>query len=246
MKSQKKSTLEKYYISEAFDKDRNVSFNFKKANQKISGNFAEFTDAVEKYIQVSELTQNDTRVWFHRDGAYRGSVGIEKARLIIEKVKEKQVKNQDVITYIEQENLVDKPAPKAVDLDEKASEVSFYVENVEGKKASEVKAEDIKAESEYPVVVEKIVANEESLDIYYHIKNKNKKSATTVSTLTGFLAEEKTEVCECETVACHNTTDAIQYTGRRRNKGFWVLVSALIVLILINIILIALRVSQVI
>lgn len=270
MKSQKKSTLEKYYISEAFDKNRNVSFNFKKANQKISGNFQEFTEAVEKFIKVSEQTENDTRVWFHRDGAYRGSVGIEKARLIVERVKEKQVKNEDVITYIETENLVDKPAPKVIDLDEKASEVTFYVEDLETKKASEVKAEDIKAQSEYPVVIEKIVANDGSLEIFYHLRNKTKNSSTTSKTLEGFAPESKLEACECEAVAQeevkeepvveevkveepvkfetfenhdHNT---FYFSRRGKNKGFWVLISVLIVLILINIILIALRVAGVI
>ncbi|CRH45803.1 Uncharacterised protein [Mycoplasmopsis arginini] len=57
-----KSTLERFYISEKFDDDKKVSFNFKKANQKISGNFNEFVDAVLEFIRVSEKTKNDTRV----------------------------------------------------------------------------------------------------------------------------------------------------------------------------------------
>ncbi|TPR53682.1 50S ribosomal protein L4 [Metamycoplasma neophronis] len=108
----KKSSLEKYYISEKFDADRNISFNFKKANQKISGNFAHFLEAVEEFIRVSEKSKNDTRVWFHRDGAYRGSVDLAKAKVIVEKVSENKVENTKAIEFIEKENLVDKAAPK--------------------------------------------------------------------------------------------------------------------------------------
>lgn len=39
MAKEQKTVLEKYYISETFDKDRNISFNFKKANKGISETF---------------------------------------------------------------------------------------------------------------------------------------------------------------------------------------------------------------
>ncbi|MBN0970709.1 50S ribosomal protein L4 [Mycoplasma phocoeninasale] len=110
----KKSLLEKFYISEKFDKQRNISFNFKKANKKISGNFPNFFEAVEEFIRVSEKTKNDTRVWFHRDGAYRGSVNIEKAKIIVSKVTQSKVENTKAIEFIEKENLVDKTLPKRV------------------------------------------------------------------------------------------------------------------------------------
>lgn len=107
-----KSTLEKFYISEKFDKARNLSFNFKKANQKTAKNFPTFIAAVEEFIAVSEKSKNDTRVWFHRDGAYRGSVGLEKAKVIVNKVTESDVKDHEAIDFIEKQDLVDKPAPK--------------------------------------------------------------------------------------------------------------------------------------
>lgn len=110
---QKKSSLEKYYISEKFDADRNISFNFKKANQKISGNFPNFLDAVSEFIKVSEKTDNNTRCWFHRDGAYRGSVDLAKAKVIVSKVSEAKVQNHEAIEFIEKENLVDKAPKKA-------------------------------------------------------------------------------------------------------------------------------------
>ncbi|TPI01850.1 50S ribosomal protein L4 [Mycoplasma struthionis] len=104
--------LDKYYISEKFDDERNITFNFKQANKKISGNFPNFVEAVEHFIEVAEKSKNNSRVWFHRDGAYRGSVEIEKARIIVSKVSEAKVQNHEAITFIEKENLVDKAEPK--------------------------------------------------------------------------------------------------------------------------------------
>ncbi len=122
MAKEQKTVLEKYYISEAFDKDRNISFNFKKANKGISGNFLNFSSAVEEFIKVSENTQNPTKCWFHRDGAYRGCVNIDGARVIVEKVAEKQVKNEEAIEFIEREQLVEKPAAKAKKVEEPKQE----------------------------------------------------------------------------------------------------------------------------
>ncbi|AZZ65592.1 50S ribosomal protein L4 [Metamycoplasma phocicerebrale] len=108
------SVVEKYYISEKFDKNRNISFNFKKAKEKISGNFANFLDAVNEFINVSEKSKNSSRVWFHRNGAYSGSVDLEKAIIIANRVSEAKIENEKAIEYIEKENLIDKPAPKVV------------------------------------------------------------------------------------------------------------------------------------
>ncbi|WP_427867639.1 50S ribosomal protein L4 [Mycoplasmopsis arginini] len=106
------TVVDKYYISETFDKDRNISFNFKKAKEKVSGNFANFIDAVNEFINVSEKSENDTRVWFHRNGAYSGSVNLEKARIIANRVLEAHVENENAIEFIEKENLVDKSVAK--------------------------------------------------------------------------------------------------------------------------------------
>lgn len=112
------TVVDKYYISETFDKDRNISFNFKKAKEKVSGNFANFIDAVNEFINVSEKSENDTRVWFHRNGAYSGSVNLEKARIIANRVLEAHVENENTIEFIEKENLVDKSVAKAAKKEE--------------------------------------------------------------------------------------------------------------------------------
>lgn len=112
------TVVDKYYISETFDKDRNISFNFKKAKEKVSGNFANFIDAVNEFINVSEKSENDTRVWFHRNGTYSGSVNLEKARIIANRVLEAHVENENAIEFIEKENLVDKSVAKVAKKEE--------------------------------------------------------------------------------------------------------------------------------
>ncbi|WP_369991744.1 50S ribosomal protein L4 [Mycoplasmopsis arginini] len=112
------TVVDKYYISETFDKDRNISFNFKKAKEKVSGNFSNFIDAVNEFINVSEKSENDTRVWFHRNGAYSGSVNLEKARIIANRVLEAHVENENAIEFIEKENLVDKSVAKVAKKEE--------------------------------------------------------------------------------------------------------------------------------
>ncbi|WP_373438936.1 hypothetical protein [Metamycoplasma equirhinis] len=191
MEAKPKKVLDKYYISEAFDADRNISFNFKKANKKISGNFKEFTEAVEEFIRVSEKSKNDTRVWFHRDGAYRGSVGIEKARAIVGIVKEKAIQNENVIEFIEKENLVEKSTKKTTT-----------------KKAVE---EPVKVMDKTSV---KAVKKDEPM----------------------------TEV-SCAT--CNPYARKSKFVPKRQRNAFWSLFSFLIVLVVINIILIALRLAKV-
>ncbi|MCV3733825.1 50S ribosomal protein L4 [Mycoplasma enhydrae] len=105
--------VDKYYISEKTDSSGKISFNFKKAKEKISGNFVNFLDAVNEFISVSEKSENDTRVWFYRNGTYSGSVNLDKARIIANRVSEAKVENEKAIEFIEKENLIDKPVAKA-------------------------------------------------------------------------------------------------------------------------------------
>ncbi|QJG66556.1 hypothetical protein HGG64_02480 [Mycoplasma phocoeninasale] len=194
MKKKTKKILDKYYISEAFDKNRNISFNFKKANKKISGNFAEFTDALAEYVRVAEQSENETRVWFHRDAAYRGSVGLEKARLIIDHVKEKNVDNQQVIDYIEKENLVEKPVKKpskkmmvAEELEKEANEISFDVQDKESKMSSDVTSNDVEYESKFDVTILDLKPYEGKLDVYYNLSSEDgQTSETMMKTIEGF------------------------------------------------------------
>ncbi|WP_330463147.1 hypothetical protein [Metamycoplasma gateae] len=242
-----KSTLEKFYISEKFDENRNVSFNFKKANQKISGNFKEFIDAVLEFIRVSEKTKNDTRVWFHQNGAYRGSVNIAKARVIVEKIKAESVKSEEAIEFIEKAELVDKPAPAkkqavkktVVNLDNEASKTTFFVEDAANKKASQVSALDVKSQSKYATVIEKVSQLENTVVITYHLEHEGKTSKSYEYVITGFASS-------CTACPCSSTkkTSSLFGTTRRDKRIFWILFTILTVLIVANVILISLRLTH--
>ncbi|MCV3753569.1 50S ribosomal protein L4 [Mycoplasma enhydrae] len=151
--------VDKYYISEKSDSSGKISFNFKKAKEKISGNFVNFLDAVNEFISVSEKSENDTRVWFHRNGTYSGSVNLDKARIIANRVSEAKVENEKAIEFIEKENLVDKPVAKASSTTtketSKAKETTAPKKEVKTKEAKEttpVKKETKPVSKTTPVV----------------------------------------------------------------------------------------------
>ncbi|TPE57209.1 hypothetical protein FJO69_02230 [[Mycoplasma] falconis] len=233
--TKKPSTLQRFYISEFFDKERNVSFNLKKANVKKLTNFSEFVDAVQEFVNIAEQSNKKSKCWFHRDGAFRGCVDVDGARRILGIFKENKVENKDAIEYLEKENLVEKPAAKAkkeVNLDEEALKVAFVVDKAASKKANEVKKEDIQAISKYKVTIESIVPNGSELDVYYFISNGDKRSDVVMSKLEGFGTE-----CACAPVV----ETPVRYHNHRKDRTFWTLLSLLVVLIVINIILIILR-----
>lgn len=238
-----KSTLERFYISEKFDENKKVSFNFKKANQKISGNFEEFVDAVLEFIRVSEKTKNDTRVWFHQNGAYRGSVNITKARVIVDKILAEKVQNEKAIEYIEKEDLVDKPAPAAkkvkkvsVNLNEEAAKTTFFVENVALRKASQISSLDVKSTSQYTTVVEKIAQVGNTVVVTYHLEHEGKYSKSFEYVITGF--ESSCTGCACK------SNSSIFGTSKKDRKAFWILFTILTILIVANIVLISLRLTN--
>ncbi|UUD35043.1 hypothetical protein NPA07_04530 [Mycoplasmopsis caviae] len=205
-KTTRKSTLEKYYISEKLiKKTNNIEFNFKKAKEKNFKTYSDFVDALNEFIKVSEASKNETRVWFHRNGAYRGSVDWAKAKIILERLSENKVENEQVIEYLEQENLVDKPESKKVeivdevtksDLNEEATKVEFFVPNAQLIYANDITKDDIvfsTPEQDYLVNITNIMAHDDQLDIEYVLERSSEQSAYYVKTLSGFKSNEVVE-----------------------------------------------------
>lgn len=206
----RKSTLDKYYISEKpIKKTGDIEFNFKKAKQKTSRKYDEFIDALKEFIFVSETSKNNTRVWFHRNGAYRGSVDLAKAKIILDRLTQQAVEKQRIIEYLEQENLVDKPEPKKVtkkviiveepkpiDLNQEAKEATFFVPNSDLMLASEVQKDDIVASTPTrgcEVFVTNIYPGNGQMEVEYVVKNENNQSDPQIKTLYGFKQNPVTE-----------------------------------------------------
>ncbi|ACF07098.1 Uncharacterised protein [Metamycoplasma arthritidis] len=254
----RKNTLERFYISEVTDKKtKKIIFRFKKANQKTHREYEEFNDAVSEFIRISETTANNTRVWFHREGAYRGSVDLEKARKMLIRLAETKVANEEVIEFIEHENLVDKPTSKTteilaiqktVDLEEESKYVEFDVANRETMKASEVSLQDLVISSAYDVEIEQMLPNNDNLDIYFRLKKDDQKSSTVVRTLSGFKRSVEPVIIPEEITEAPTETQEASKPAKKRDTtllGWIIFLSIAVVVNIIFIILLATKVIAV-
>ncbi|AIA29494.1 hypothetical protein MCFN_01765 [Mycoplasmopsis californica] len=180
----KKPTLAKFYLAEKFDKNRNVSFNLKKEGLKKHTNFQTFSEALSNFIETAQLLPITAKVWFHRDGAFRGAATIEQAKIILNRVAEAKIQDQDVIEYINKENLVEKAPSKKMPLDKflKLLEDAKIIAEINGKvKPQELQNEDIYTDVDADLVVESIVANTKGAFVKYHLTKDEHVSDTKVA-----------------------------------------------------------------
>ncbi|WP_029608987.1 50S ribosomal protein L4 [Mycoplasma simbae] len=105
--------VNKFYLSETFDKDRNISFNLKKEGVKSVKNFKTFKEGLEQFVKDASELEGESRVWFHRDGQFSGSTSTGKVGTIIETLQSKQIKDEESIKFLNEEKLVDVSAAKA-------------------------------------------------------------------------------------------------------------------------------------
>ncbi|BAW18202.1 50S ribosomal protein L4 [Mycoplasmopsis bovigenitalium] len=105
--------VNKFYLSEKFDKERNISFNLKKEGQKTSKNFKTFKEGLEAFQKAASKLEGESRVWFHRDGQFSGSTSSTKIANIIDTLTTKNIKDEDSIKFLNDEKLVDVAEEKA-------------------------------------------------------------------------------------------------------------------------------------
>ncbi|MCS4536897.1 50S ribosomal protein L4 [Mycoplasma sp. CSL7475-4] len=105
--------VNKFYLSEKFDKDRNISFNLKKEGVKKAKNFKTFKEGLEEFEKDAAKLEGESRVWFHRDGKFSGSIATTKVKTIIDTLTSKNVKDEETIKFLNEEKLVDVSAAKA-------------------------------------------------------------------------------------------------------------------------------------
>ncbi|MCS4536704.1 MULTISPECIES: hypothetical protein [unclassified Mycoplasma] len=110
----KKPKLNRFYLSEKYDEvdgKRVISFNLKRAKIAKLQNFKTFKEGVDEFNRVAFELEGNSRVWFHQNGAFRGSATPQRTAQILEVINQSQVKDEDVIEFINKEQLVD-VAPK--------------------------------------------------------------------------------------------------------------------------------------
>ncbi|QSF13589.1 hypothetical protein [Mycoplasma sp. Mirounga ES2805-ORL] len=200
-KKVKKANINKFYLSEKFDEDRNISFNVKRAKIKTLTNFPTFYEALEFFLETAEKLDGESKVWFHRDGAFRGNSTYENARIILDKVKEANVKDEEAIEFINKENLVEQTKSKTkkteVNWDDEANKVIFSIKDIETKYAKEIVEEDIEIKSKYEVIISEInVINNNKLEIIYVVGDEDNTSKNTIKIIEGFKEGMPEEVIE--------------------------------------------------
>ncbi|WP_051630131.1 hypothetical protein [Mycoplasma simbae] len=203
-----KQLLVKFYLAEKFDKDRNMSFNLKKQGLKTHQNFKTFEKALTSFIEKSLATKAPTRVWFHRDGAFRGTATVEQCEIILKRIKQDQVQDQDVIEYINKEDLVDKaPAKKQPSKDKffkLLENASIYADIEDKPTPKELSADRIHATVDLDVEVEQInVTGDANAYVTYHFTNGKEVSDSRVARFNyAKLAQNSTILSPSEPAIC--------------------------------------------
>ncbi|MBU4689666.1 hypothetical protein [Mycoplasma zalophidermidis] len=212
----KKPKLNRFYLSEKYDENRNISFNLKRAKVDELINFKTFKEGVNEFNRIAFTLEGNSRVWFHKDGAFRGSATPEKTAIMIERVTQENVKDEDAIEFINREKLIDvtpvktkkvepkpepkpepvvepKPEPKVqkptVDLNKEVNELTVYIEEKETKLPSEVSLDDVKAETKYEFVPTSVKWTDDSVVVTYLLREGDSESSEVTSVIRGFKAK---------------------------------------------------------
>ncbi|WP_051630122.1 hypothetical protein [Mycoplasma simbae] len=170
-----KSKLNRFYLSETFDENRNVSFNLKRANIKELKNFKTFREGVEEFNRVAATLEGDSKVWFHQNGAFRGSASPEKTITMLERVVQENVKDEEAIEFINREKLVDVSPAKA----KKQEKVEETEEVVEQEPTVEVETTQEVVE-EQPALQNTVNLDEEVKKLVVYVQNGEEKLAREV------------------------------------------------------------------
>ncbi|QBF34790.1 hypothetical protein EG856_02580 [Mycoplasmopsis phocirhinis] len=124
-----KPKLNRFYLSEKYDivdGVRIISFNLKRAKIARLQNFKTFKEGVDEFNRVAFELEGNSRVWFHQNGAFRGSATPQRTAQILEVIDQSQVKDEDVIEFINKEKLVDvapKKNKKEVSIDQEPTQI---------------------------------------------------------------------------------------------------------------------------
>lgn len=204
--STKKPKLYRFYLSEKYDENRHISFNLKRAGIKAYTNFKSFKEGVEEFNAIAAQLDGDSRIWFHQNGAYRGSATPEKTVTMLSRVQDQNVRDEEVIEFINKEELVDVTPSKVkketveaveevkevIDLDKVAKELKVFVNYADQKIASEVTLDDVlSSETEYEFVATALSWNDDNtISVAYVVRHGEQSSKEYTRLIDGFKAIE--------------------------------------------------------
>ncbi|MGX9340396.1 hypothetical protein ACWXVL_01315 [Mycoplasma sp. 128] len=102
----------RFYIIEKRDEENNLTWHLKRAKQDNYFTFDNFQDSLNKFIEIAKGLEGDSRVWFHQNGAFRGSMGMESALKSIEELQANNVSSQEATDYLVSKNLIESSSKK--------------------------------------------------------------------------------------------------------------------------------------
>ncbi|MBN0919154.1 hypothetical protein [[Mycoplasma] gypis] len=112
----------RFYIIEKRDENENLTWQLKRAKQDNYYTFDNFSDSLKKFISIAETLEGDSRVWFHQNGAFRGSMGYQAALQSVKELEENNVESHKATDYLIEKNLIEASASSSKD-EEKTQEV---------------------------------------------------------------------------------------------------------------------------
>ncbi|BBG42581.1 50S ribosomal protein L4 [Mycoplasmopsis californica] len=105
--------VNKFYLSEKFDKDQNLTFSVKREGLKTARNYKTFKEALEYFTKSAAKLEGESRVWFQIDGQFLGSIPVDKVETVLSTLEAKSVADKDAIKFLNDEKVVDSSEAKA-------------------------------------------------------------------------------------------------------------------------------------
>ncbi|QJR44113.1 hypothetical protein [Mycoplasma miroungirhinis] len=103
--------MRKFYIIEKTDDEEKQIWQLKEAKINEYLTFYSFNESLEKFIELAKDDES-SRVWFHQNGAFRGSMSFEKAHTALELLHEEHIESESATEYLVSKSLIESTSTK--------------------------------------------------------------------------------------------------------------------------------------
>ncbi|MBU4690855.1 hypothetical protein [Mycoplasma zalophi] len=103
--------MRKFYIIEKTDDENKKIWQLKEAKIDEYLTFYSFNESLEKFMDLAKDDES-SRVWFHQNGAFRGSMSFEKAHTALELLNEEKIESESATDYLVSKSLIESSSTK--------------------------------------------------------------------------------------------------------------------------------------
>ncbi|MCU4117181.1 hypothetical protein N8G13_01760 [Mycoplasma zalophi] len=103
--------MRKFYIIEKTDDEDKKIWQLKEAKIDEYLTFYSFNESLEKFMDLAKDDES-SRVWFHQNGAFRGSMSFEKAHTALELLNEENIESESATDYLVSKSLIESSSTK--------------------------------------------------------------------------------------------------------------------------------------